>query len=143
MIDLAILLLGLFVLFGIAFIGIGIWVMVRMYGKHSVEVDAECVDISVTTETTGVRPADYTHYMNVKRPVYRYWYDGKQYEGMPFLSSNRPGYRPTLGPCKIRINPDFPQKIYSSERKFVAALFIGIGLLYVAISVVAAYVAPL
>lgn len=101
MIDLAILLLGFFVLFGIAFIGVGIWVMVRMYGKHSVEVDAECVDISVTTETTGVRPADYTHYMNVKRPVYRYWYDGKQYEGMPFLSSNRPGYRRLLDHAKF------------------------------------------
>ncbi|MDO4619336.1 MAG: hypothetical protein Q4B09_01830 [Lachnospiraceae bacterium] len=67
---------------------------------------------------------------DTKRPVYKYWYNGQYYTSAPMLRSNRKGYRPEYGKCRIRINPDHPEKVYSSERKYAAIILILIGSLY-------------
>lgn len=135
------ILLGLFFGIGIILILLGIWFVARMYGRHSIEMDAECIDISSETTGYGVFPRTYS--LNAKAPVYRYWFRGTAYIGQPLLRSNRPGYRPKLGPCKIRINPKHPERVYSSERKHVAGIMIGIGLLYLVLVVVAVWILPM
>ena len=132
---------ALFLGAGIILVLFGIWFVARMYGRHSIEVDAECIDIS--SETTGYGVFPRTYYLNAKAPVYRYWFRGTAYIGQPLLRSNRPGYRPKLGPCKILINPKHPERVYSSERKHVAGIMIGIGLLYLVLVVVAVWILPM
>lgn len=120
---------------GIILIGIGIVLLAQMYGPWSTKVDAECIDVSGKSVSLGVFPR--THYRNTKAPMYRYWYGGKEYLGQPLLRSNRPGYHPKLGPCEIRINSKHPEKVYSSERKSVAGMMIGIGALYLVMEFIA------
>lgn len=120
---------------------ISIGLLIRMYGRRSVEVDAECIDISSKTVHVGAFPS--TKYRNTKAPVYRYRYQGKEYISQPVLRSNRPGYHPKTGPCRIRIDRRHPEKVFSSERKAVAGLLIGMGSLYIVAMVVAVRVLPL
>lgn len=126
---------------GVMLILLGIWLVARMYGRHSVEVDAECIDISSKTVSCGIQPR--TYYLNAKAPVYRYWFRGAAYLGQPLLRSNRPGYRPKLGPCKIRINPKHPEKVYSTERKYAAGILIGIGVFYLVLVGVVVWIFPM
>lgn len=135
------ILLGLFFGAGIFLILLGIWFVARMYGRHSIEVDAECIDIPSETVGYGVFPR--TYHLNAKAPVYRYWFRGTIHIGQPLLRSNRLCYRPKLGHCKIRINPQHPEKVYSPERKHVAGIMIGIGVLYLALVVVAVWILPM
>ena len=125
----------LFIILGIGLIGLGIWILAKMYGRHSVEVDAECVDISSKTVYWGIWP--HRHHLNTKVPTYHYWYSGKEYIGQSTLRSGRSGYRPKLGPCKIRINTEHPERIYSTERKAAAAILILVGSIYLIVVVVA------
>lgn len=121
-----------FLVFGIAFIVVGIWITARMFGKHSVEVKAECIDIIQHNAVhEDIRPGRQTTYVGAKVPVYHYWYKGKEYTSRPTLVSNRPGYHPQLGPCTIRINPAHPEKVYSTERKSITGIFLFIGILYI------------
>lgn len=53
------ILLGLFFGIGIILILLGIWFVARMYGRHSIEMDAECIDISSETTGYGVFPRTY------------------------------------------------------------------------------------
>ena len=122
-------------------IAIGIGLLIRMYGRRSVEVDAECIDISSKTVHVGAFPS--TKYHNTNVPVYRYRYQGQEYISQPVLRSNRPGYHPKTGPCRIRIDRRHPEKVFSSERKAVAGLLIGMGSLYIVAMVVAVRVLPL
>lgn len=122
-------------------IAIGVRLLVRMYGRRSVAVDAECIDVSSKTVHVGAFPS--TKYRNTKAPVYRYRYQGKEYISQPVLRSNRPGYRPKTGPCRIRIDRRHPEKVFSSERKAVVGLLIGMGSLYIVAMVVAVRVLPL
>ncbi len=130
------LVFAIFFVLGIFLIGLGIWIQARAYGRHSVEVDAECVEVEESDYKTSADPADYTYMKDAKRPVYRYWYQGQYYTSAPMLRSNRPGYHPQLGACKIRINPDHPERVYSSERKFASIILIGIGSLYIIMVIV-------
>ncbi|MCD7822157.1 MAG: DUF3592 domain-containing protein [Clostridiales bacterium] len=129
------LLLPFFVL-GVFLILLGVWIGARMYGKHSVEVDAECVDVSTETVRMGTGPGDYTYYKDARLPVYRYRYNGVMYTSQPVLRSNRRGYRPALGPTTIRVNPEHPERVYSPERKYVRILLVSIGGAYVVLSVI-------
>lgn len=122
-------------------IAIGVRLLVCMYGRRSVEVDAECIDISSKTVHVGAFPS--TKYHNTKAPVYRYRYQGQEYISQPVLRSNRPGYHPKTGPCRIRIDRRHPEKVFSSERKAVAGLLIGMGILYIIATAVAVRVLPL
>lgn len=134
--------LGFVTALGLALTIFGIHVTAKMYGKHSVEVEAECIGVKVGDETIGISPRYRKHYFDVKKPVYRYWYRGKEYIGSPTLTSNRPGYSPKAGPCKIRINPDRPESIYSSERKFVSAILISIGISFMVLPWLSLLVLP-
>lgn len=116
-----------FAVLGVALVVAGIWIIARMYGKHAVEVEAECVDVAVGTLEMGSSPGEKTCFWKVKRPHYRYYYEGTVYCSQPLLQSNRPGYHPQKGPCTIRINPDHPERVYSSERKFAGGILIVIG----------------
>ncbi len=129
-------LLFVFTAVGVLLIGLGTWIHRRMYGKHSVEVRAECIDVNVEDYQSGFKPEDYTYYKNTNRPVYKYTYDGKEYISQPFLQSNRPGYNPQTGPCTIRINPDHPERVYSTERKYAAMILDGIGIVYLVIALI-------
>ncbi len=129
-------LLLLFLALGVFLILLGIWVVARMYGTHSAEVEAECIDISTETVRMGTGPGDYTYFKDAKAPVYRYRYNGVVYTSQPILRSNRRGYRPTPGPARIRINPDHPERVYSPERKYVRIILVSIGGAYVVLSVV-------
>lgn len=121
-------LLILFPLAGTILIIAGILTISRLYGKRSVEVDAECLGVNIKDVHMGIGAGyEHTVYHNTKNPVYRYYYNGKEYISSPLLSSNRPGYHPETGYCKIRINPNKPQKVYSSERKFAGAILIIVG----------------
>lgn len=133
--------IGIFALLGVAIIILGIGLLTQMYGRNSIEVDAECVDVSVRDVTMGALPR--TRYRNTKAPVYRYQFQGREYIGQPILRSNRPGYRPKIGPCRIRIDRRHPEKVFSSERKAVAGLLIGMGVLYIIATAVAVRVLPL
>ncbi len=124
------LILIIFTVLGIFLIGLGIGIQRRAYGKHSVEVEAECIEVMREDYKTGVSTSDSTYLHNAALPVYRYWYNGQYYTSSPLLRSNRRGYRPQLGKCMIRINPDHPERVYSSERKFAAAILIFIGSIY-------------
>ncbi len=130
------ILFALFALVGIFLIGLGIWIQARAYGRHSVEVEAECIEIEESDYKDRTDPQNPVYMRNVKQPVYRYWYQSQYYTSAPVLKSNRPGYRPKLGPCKIRINPDHPERVYSSERKTAAVILIAIGCLYLVMVVV-------
>lgn len=121
------LLLLIFPVGGVIMVIAGILTITRLYGNRSVEVDAECIGITVRDMQMGLTPGERTTYHNTKRPRYRYFYEGKEYISSPLLSSNRPGYRPETGYCKIRINPSKPEKVYSSERKFAGIILISIG----------------
>lgn len=113
---------------GILLLTVGILIISRLYGKRSVEVDAECLDVDIhDVHMSSLSTHDHTVYRNTKNPVYRYYYNGKEYTSSPLLRSNRPGYHPQVGHCKIRINPDKPEIVYSSERKFAGAILIIIG----------------
>ncbi len=122
-----VLIVSIFVIIGMFLIGLGIWIDRRAYGKHSVEVEAECIHVEHEDYRTGVGVSDSTYLHDAKLPVYRYWYNGQYYTSTPMLRSNRRGYNPQLGKCRIRINPDHPEKVYSSERKFASRILIGIG----------------
>lgn len=119
---------------GILLIIIGVVMLVHIYFS-SVVVDAECINISSSTVSIGAFPR--THYRNAKAPVYRYRYESREYVSSPIMRSNRPGYRPRLGMCKIRIGRKHPDRVFSSEQKPVAALLIGIGALYLVIEFIA------
>lgn len=136
----AYLLIGAFLLVGIGLIWLGIWLVTRMYGKHSVEISAECIDINIHDSYHETRDDDGLTTVvvkDLKLPIYRYWYHGKEYVSQPILASNRKGYKPQLGKCYIRINPAHPERIYSTERKAAAKLLVGIGIMYLAIVVIA------
>lgn len=133
-------LLIIFSSIGILLIIAGIGVLVRMY-RSSAVVDAECIEVRSEAVAVGAFPR--TYYRDAKTPVYRYRYEGREYVGSPFLQSNRPGFHPQLGPCKVRISRKNPEKVFSSERKPVAVLLIGMGILYLIAVAVAAMVAPL
>ncbi len=124
-------LLGLFVLIGLFLIGLGVWIQRRAYGKHSVEVKAECIEVIHEDYKTSIDPTDYTYLRDARRPVYRYWYNGQYYTSAPLLRSNRRGYRPMTGKCRIRIHPDHPERVYSPERKFASGILILIGSVYI------------
>lgn len=129
-------LLILFPVGGIILTIAGILIISRLYGKRSVEVDAECLGVNIKDVHMGSSPNDdQTIYHNTQTPVYRYTYQGKQYTSSPLLSSNRPGYHPETGYCKIRINPNKPEKVYSSERKFAGVILMIIGVSWVLVPV--------
>ncbi|MCD8190061.1 MAG: DUF3592 domain-containing protein [Clostridiales bacterium] len=129
-------LLLLFLVLGAFLILLGVWVVARMYGNHSTEVEAECIDISIETVRMGTGPGEYTYFKDAKAPVYRYQYNGVVYTSQPILRSNRRGYRPVPGPTRIRINPEHPERVYSPERKYVRVILVGVGSAYVLLSVV-------
>ncbi|MCD8147269.1 MAG: DUF3592 domain-containing protein [Clostridiales bacterium] len=129
-------LLLLFLVLGILLILLGVWLVARMYGSHSTEVEAECIDISIETVRMGTGPGEYTYFKDAKAPVYRYRYNGVVYTSQPLLRSNRRGYRPVSGPARIRINPEHPERVYSPERKYVRVILVSIGGAYVLLSVV-------
>lgn len=135
------ILLAVFLFGGILLVLLGILIWRRLWGGNSVEVEAECIDLNVHTATLGFS-TDRTYFPNSKRPVYRYYYEGRQYIASPRLSSNRPGYNPELGRCTIRINPKHPQKVYSPERKSAAIILIGIGAAWIAVAVLLAALLP-
>ncbi len=125
----ALLIFAIFTVIGAFLLWLGIFIIARMYGRHSVEVEAECIEVEVATVRMG-SVGDRSYMPNTKRPVYRYYYEGQQYTSAPLLRSNRPGYRPEPGPCTIRINPAKPHKVYSPERKFAGGILIAIGAVY-------------
>lgn len=125
---------------GILLIIIGVAMLVRIYFS-SVVVDAECINISSSIVSIGAFPR--THYRNAKAPVYRYQYENREYVSSPIMRSNRPGYRPRLGMCKIRISRKYPDKIFSSEQKLAAAFLIGMGVLYLGVVAAVAMALPI
>lgn len=125
---------------GILLIIFGVAMLAHIYFS-SVVVDAECINISSSTVSIGTFPR--THYRDAKAPVYRYRYDNREYVSSPIMRSNRPGYRPRLGMCKIRISRKHPDKVFSSEQKLAAALLIGMGALYLGVEAAAAMVLPI
>lgn len=134
------LLIGFF-LGGILMILLGFLIWRRLWDCGSVEVDAECIDVHQQTVALGTG-SDRTFIPNAKRPVYRYYYEGKHYTASPLLASNRPGYAPVPGACKVRINRKHPEKIYSPERRFAARILIAIGAMWVVIAGVLAVILP-
>lgn len=133
------ILLAVFSFGGGFLILLGLLIWRRLWDSGSVE--AECVDLGEHTQVLGVG-SDRTYMPRAKRPVYRYFYQGRQYTASPLLSSNRPGYRPKLGHCTIRIHPKHPEKVYSPERKFAALILIGVGSLWLAIAALTAAILP-
>lgn len=102
----------------------------------SVEVDAECIGIKTGSQNMG--PSTNRMVMNnLKLPEYRYSYGGQEYTSSPILASNRPGYNPKVGPCKIRIDPQNPEKVFSSELKWVSILFFILGTAWLACGIFA------
>lgn len=120
--------LGLFMLL------LGLWILSPLWGFRSVEVEAECVAVQTGTASLGKRP-DKTYYPDSKLPVYRYTYQGETYQSSPLLTSNRRGYKPKEGPCTVRINPMHPERVYSSERKFAAAILLSIGAIWIVLAI--------
>ena len=120
------ILVSVFLVGGIALVLLGWLIWRKLWGNHSVQVQAMCVGVNVSTVRTGVG-LQHTHYQGAKRPVYEYEYQGIKYTGSPLMVSNRKGYRPEPGPCTIRINPKHPERVYSSERKFAALVLIFVG----------------
>jgi len=136
------ILLSVFFIGGVLLVLLGILIWRKLWGNRSVEVEAECIDVDIHTEAIGTG-IDRTYFPNAKRPVYQYYYEGRQYTSSPLLASNRPGYKPAQGYCIIRINPKHPEKIYSPERKFVALILIIIGVAWIFVAVGAAYFLPI
>ena len=102
----------------------------------SVEVDAECIGIKTGSQNMG--PSTNRMVMNnLKLPEYRYSYGGREYTSSPILASNRPGYNPKVGPCKIRIDPQNPEKVFSSELTWVSILFFILGTAWLACGIFA------
>ncbi len=121
----------IFLVVGIFLLVLGIMIRQRMYGKHSVAIDAICIEV----EENDVKTNDGIMY-GAKRPLYRYEYNGKQYTSSPSLQSDRTEYQPKLGKCRIRINPNHPERVYSTERRFVSDILIGIGTAYIMITII-------
>ncbi len=135
------ILLSVFAGGGMMMVLIGILIWRRLWGNNSVEVAAECIDRNAHTAVIGMG-MDRTYYPNAKKPIYRYWYAGKEYISGPLLASNRPGYQPKLGRCTIRINPNHPERVYSPERKFAALILISIGVMWLLAAVLMAVLLP-
>lgn len=135
-------LLAAFFFVGALLVLLGVLIWRKLWNCCSVEVEAECIDLGLHTETIGVSP-DRTHFYGAKRPVYRYYYEGKRYESGPRLSSNRRGYRPELGSCTIRIDPNHPEKVYSPERRYAALMLILIGAMWLVLAGLTAFVLPM
>lgn len=132
----------LFPVGGIILLIAGILIISRLHGNRSVEVEAECLGVDIRDIQIGTNPSDRTTYHNAKRPIYRYSYHGQEYVSSPLLSSNRPGYHPKPGFCKIRINPDKPEKVYSSERKFAGTILIIIGISWILVTILVVFLTP-
>lgn len=136
-----IILLSLFFFGGILLILLGFFIWYRLWNCGSVEVDAECIDVCRETIALG-GGSDRTWFPNTTRPVYHYYYEGKDYTSSPLLASNRPGYAPALGHCKVRINRKHPEKLYSPERKFAALILISVGGVWIVAAVMLAILLP-
>lgn len=135
----AIILISVFIVGGLLLIVLALWIWSKLWGKGSVQIDAECLDINVHTAKTGTG-INRTYFRNAKKPVYRYYYNGQEYISSPLLSSNRQGYQPETGYCKIWIHPRHPNKVYSYERKAVALILIFIGTLWMVLGIAAIFV---
>lgn len=118
----------LFLVLGAGLIIGGFYMTRVLHGHGSVEVEARCIYVEKKDEVvTGVGNRHY-RFRNVKVPMYEYYYEGRRYVSSPMLHSNRPGYQPQEGPCRIFIHPGQPEKVYSSERKAAGMLLSGIGI---------------
>ena len=94
------LLFGLFFFVGVGLIIIGIWLVARMYGKHAVEIYAECIEVDERNqfvEAYGGEFSSTVEFKGAKLPMYRYYYCGKEYISAPKLRTNRKKYHPVLG----------------------------------------------
>lgn len=134
---------GLPVLFFVLGVGmiVGAVHMIRvLHGHGAVEVEARCIYVETKDEMVKGVGNQHYRFLNVKIPTYEYYYEGKRYVSEPMLHSNRPGYQPQEGPCRIFINPRQPQKVYSSERKAAGMILSGIGILFCLVGMVAAVV---
>ncbi len=136
-ISILLLIDGIFVLMGLILILTGCFIHRASHNrKKIVEINANCVEVKVE---------DYYYYgtsehpkvmKNAKTPIYEYSYNGKSYRSSPAVHSNLPGYHPEEGPCKIRINREEPEKIYYSQRGFVPKLLAGMGIAFIACTIV-------
>ena len=126
---------AIFVVAGIVALALAIRFKRKREGD-SAEVDAECVDIKTGSQYMGPS-TDRMVMNNLKVPEYRYSYNGQEYTSSPILASNRPGYNPKVGPCKIRIDPQNPEKVFSSELTWVSILFFILGTAWLACGVFA------
>jgi len=119
-----------FLIGGAFLVLLGFFIWRKLWDNYSVPVEAECIDLNEHTEKVGTG-IDKTYFYDAKHPIYKYIYEGNEYISGPKLSSNRPGYKPKVGNCIIRINPENPKIVYSSERKFVAIILILIGSIWI------------
>ena len=126
---------------GAFLIALGALILAPLYGWRSVEVEAECVDTIERNVEFG-SAGDRTVFPGARKPVYRYYYNGVRCTASPMLTSNRPGYHPERGWCTIRINPKHPERVYSSERRFAAAILMGIGACWIAAAVLVGLLVP-
>lgn len=129
---------GLPVLFFILGMGLclgGIRMILVLYGRNSIEVEAKCIRVDVRDEVIHRVGNQHVRYKNVKVPTYEYYYEGKKYVASPLLHSNRSGYMPEEGYCRIFINPKHPDKVYSTERRMAGGILIGIGILWILIGI--------
>lgn len=117
----------LFFIIGLIILFIGLNLLKKLKDPYSIEIDAECIDINEKDIKIG-NDFDASYYHNAKTPIYRYYYNDIEYVSSPKLASNRKNYKPKLGHCIIRIDPNKPNIVYSNERKFVANILFGIGI---------------
>ena len=115
-----------FIVGGLAFFIGGIAVLWHSYGPGTAVVTAQCIDLGVHDWESSIH-GDFTTAKDVKQPTYRYRYDGKEYTAQVAISSNRPGYSPSLGTAKIRISRKHPDRVISSENIWIAGLFLLFG----------------
>ena len=134
-------LLGVFFGLGALMVVLGVLIWRKLWDNQSVQVPAQCIDVQNYTQTMGMG-YDKKHFYHVKKPVYRYYYQGQQYVSSPLLASNRPGYNPTPGPCVIRIDPKNPGKVYSPERKFAAIIVIAVGAVWILVALLGLALLP-
>lgn len=110
--------------------------VISQQAQQYIWIDAVCIGVETRDIEMGIN-IDSMIFKNVKRPIYRYTFNGIEYTASPLVGSNKKDYNPQESPCRIQINPMRPGKVRSSESNQASNILLGLGITFLVFPVIA------